>query len=554
MDSIRARLEAFRTWFQELESTRRLWFLAIVGLGLVGLVVAWEMATYTPMVPLYERAQDPATSSEILSHLAAANVPYEIERGTDRILVPDTARDQLRMELSGGGLIDDKGVGLELFEDNRFGSTKFVEHVRYVRGLQGEIERQINSFEAVRGSKVLLSIPEQALFQEDAEDPSAAVYLELKSGQSLSRAEGERMASLVAKAVPRLSADAVAIMDSNMRVIHAANETSPEGKAASTLADIKKEYESYYKTEIERILERVVGPGKVVARVNVEVESTQQYLRERKLHGEDAVAVSTETQESNKTGRTEGGVPGTAANVQGAAVAAGAAGEESSSVTERGNFDVPETLREQSSLPGHVKSVTAAVLIDGTWAAPVAAEGEEAPAEDAEPVYTPRTDEEIANFKQIVASGLGISAEGVTIVNQQFAKVDVPKIETSALSQVGDPRIQSYVRLGFAFVALLLTFGFIVRPVMNNVLVEPEKVEPEKPVAELEENTDPDSPFEPDADDPVIAQTDALAALIERLRHGQTTISRQDISSLVYADPTHSVVTLQAWLDQDTES
>lgn len=554
MDSIRARLEAFRTWFQELESTRRLWFLAIVGLGLVGLVVAWEMATYTPMVPLYERAQDPATSSEIISHLAAANVPYEIERGTDRILVPDTARDQLRMELSGGGLIDDKGVGLELFEDNRFGSTKFVEHVRYVRGLQGEIERQINSFEAVRGSKVLLSIPEQALFQEDAEDPSAAVYLELKSGQSLSRAEGERMASLVAKAVPRLSADAVAIMDSNMRVIHAANETSPEGKAASTLADIKKEYESYYKSEIERILERVVGPGKVVARVNVEVESTQQYLRERKLHGEDAVAVSTETQESNKTGRTEGGVPGTAANVQGAAVAAGTAGEESSSVTERGNFDVPETLREQSSLPGHVKSVTAAVLIDGTWAAPVAAEGEEAPAEDAEPVYTPRTDEEIANFKQIVASGLGISAEGVTIVNQQFAKVDVPKIETSALSQVGDPRIQSYVRLGFAFVALLLTFGFIVRPVMNNVLVEPEKPEPEKPVAEIEESTDPDNPFEPDADDPVIAQTDALAALIERLRHGQTTISRQDISSLVYADPTHSVVTLQAWLDQDTES
>ena len=553
MDSIRARLEAFRTWFQELESTRRLWFLAIVGLGLVGLVVAWEMATYTPMVPLYERAQDPATSSEIISHLAAANVPYEIERGTDRILVPDTARDQLRMELSGGGLIDDKGVGLELFEDNRFGSTKFVEHVRYVRGLQGEIERQINSFEAVRGSKVLLSIPEQALFQEDAEDPSAAVYLELKSGQSLSRAEGERMASLVAKAVPRLSADAVAIMDSNMRVIHAANETSPEGKAASTLADIKKEYESYYKSEIERILERVVGPGKVVARVNVEVESTQQYLRERKLHGEDAVAVSTETQESNKTGRTEGGVPGTAANVQGAAVAAGTAGEESSSVTERGNFDVPETLREQSSLPGHVKSVTAAVLIDGTWAAPVA-EGEEAPAEDAEPVYTPRTDEEIANFKQIVASGLGISAEGVTIVNQQFAKVDVPKIETSALSQVGDPRIQSYVRLGFAFVALLLTFGFIVRPVMNNVLVEPEKPEPEKPVAEIEESTDPDNPFEPDADDPVIAQTDALAALIERLRHGQTTISRQDISSLVYADPTHSVVTLQAWLDQDTES
>ena len=73
-------------------------------------------------------------------------------------------------------------------------------------------------------------------------------------------------------------------------------------------------------------------------------------------------------------------------------------------------------------------------------------------------------------------------------------------------------------------------------------------------MAELEEPTDPDSPFEPDADDPVIAQTDALAALIERLRHGQTTISRQDISSLVYADPTHSVVTLQAWLDQDTES
>ena len=236
MNALTQRFLAFRAWFLALEQARRMWFLAIAGLGVAGLVVAFEVATFVPMVPLFESHIDPATTRDVITHLEQQQVSYTIERGTDRVFVPDAKRDQLRMELMGGGMVSGKNIGLELFEENRFGSTKFVEHIRYVRGLQGEIERQINGFDSVRSSKVLLSLPEESLFESDVVEPSASVYLELKTGTLLSHSEGARIATLVANAVPRLGSEGVAIMDEEMRVIHATNSADGETKAASSLS------------------------------------------------------------------------------------------------------------------------------------------------------------------------------------------------------------------------------------------------------------------------------------------------------------------------------
>ena len=60
-----------------------------------------------------------------------------------------------------------RSEGLEILDQDSFGGTQFREHVRYLRGLQGEIEQMLNSYRGVAGSKVLLTLQHTALFEED---------------------------------------------------------------------------------------------------------------------------------------------------------------------------------------------------------------------------------------------------------------------------------------------------------------------------------------------------------------------------------------------------
>jgi len=554
VERLRNWLASFKTWFDGLDSTRRTWFIVTAALGTAIVVGAVNMATYVHMVPLFETTLDPSTTAEVLVHIEQKQIKYKIERGTDRLLVPDGERDQLRLELTGGGMVDSKGVGMELFEENRFGSTKFVEHVRYVRGLQGEIERQVNGFDAVSGSKVLLSLPEDSLFEEDVVDPSASVYLELRSGRSLSVDEGNRIAQLVANAVPRLHEDRVAILDSDMRVIHAASDTEGEDSIANHLAELKRNHERYYKREIESVLERVVGPGKIVARVNVELDNSQRSKQERKLHGEQAVVIANDVHESSSTGGTAAeGVPGTTANLpelQAAATPAkGGSVSEMSETRETGNYDVPETRVQEATLPGGIVSITAAVLVDGVWteATEEAGVAGETPVKEGERAYTPRTEAELASFTTLVAMSLGISEKAVTVINQPFAQVEVPA-QASILAMSPGDSWAPMLRYGFAFMALLFTFGFIVRPIMKNVTTTEAEAEAAAAAAAAIEAG---APVMPDGSIGELPGGETLADLIRRVSGGETLVTRDEVALLVSTDLTHSVVTLQAWISQD---
>ena len=205
MDRLNELIARFRVFYASLPPQRRFSLMTslLASLALTAGVVAW--ATHDPMVALFDQPLDPKTTAEVIEQLKSEQVKYRLERGTDRILVPNSKRDLVGISLRGSNLFAERGTGLEILEENKFGSTRFVEHVRWIRGLQGELERQINGFDQVLASKVLLSIPEDSLFAEDQEDPSASVYIELKSGMSLSREEGARMSSLVAAAVPGLT-------------------------------------------------------------------------------------------------------------------------------------------------------------------------------------------------------------------------------------------------------------------------------------------------------------------------------------------------------------
>jgi len=537
----------FREYYSGLHPRQRSMLVVILALVMTLTVALWGAAVYDPMVVLFEKPLDPKSTTEVLTYLETNNTPHRIESGTGRIYVPRSVRERASVELRGSSALAPANSGMDIINNAPVGSTQFMERRRWTMALQSEIEVQINGFDQIVGSKVLLSIPEQALFTEDQVDPSASVYVELKPGTSLSSAEGKRIAALVAGAVPRLDLDAVEILDSSLRVIHASSGGSTEYGISDELADLRRQYDRYFQRKIESMLERIVGPGKVVAQVSVELDHSERNVQQRELDGDKAVIISSRTREATSEGGSTSGVPGTTANIpEIAGTAAGGTTKASNEADEVANVDVPETRTQTNSMPGKVLGVTASVVVDGSWKKGPVAEGEDAGS--GELVYTARTVEELAEFKQIVAAAVGTDAKNVTVVNRPFAELELTPAASGAAVVPG--ATAGWVPWAVIGLTILLTFLFVVRPAVLKVttpLVE-ERV---KPLPSLSEPETPESEQLGGKSSDVRPREQALSDWLESLALGDTYVSREDVARLVQHDMEQSVYTLRSWLQQD---
>ena len=96
--------------------------------------------------------------------------------------MPGSRLYETRLSLASDGIPKGSGMGFEIFDQQKLGSTEFVQKINYQRALQGELARTMNSMSEVLESRVHLVLPEDSLFKEDQKPPSAAVVLKLRPG------------------------------------------------------------------------------------------------------------------------------------------------------------------------------------------------------------------------------------------------------------------------------------------------------------------------------------------------------------------------------------
>ncbi len=539
-------LQRLRAWFDALDPQRRVRFIVASALSLAITAALWGWAAHDPMTLLFQQPLDPKTTTTVLEQLKVDETPYRLEAGTDRIFVPRSVRNSLALQLRGTVLETASGTYPCTLGEGKFGVTQFVEHVEWVRCMEGQIETQINSFAQVMGADVILSIPQRSLFVEDQEDPSASVHVELKSGSALTLEEGKRMAALVSAAVPRLRPERVEILDDQLRVLHASNEDDEQTAVANSLAERRRSEERSARKKIKSILEPLVGHGNVFAEVHVDMDVTARSIHNVELDPDKAIALATKNREESKTGFSEGGVPGTTANIveqKAANPATSGRGTKSTSSDEQVRMEVPRKTTHEDVAPGRILGLTAAVVVDGIWEPAPVVDGAEAPAE---PVYTAREPDELVLYAGLVARALGTKAENVTVVNRPFAK---PKITAAAPAVAFLPKGQEWTQVlpwGLAVLALLLTFFLVVRPVVKEIAEAPRLEEAENDAAALLEAGEVSA-----ADEAEAAQEAALAGLLSIVTSGERAVTRGEVGRLVSTDIQHTVVTLQAWIHEE---
>ncbi|MER2513807.1 MAG: flagellar basal-body MS-ring/collar protein FliF, partial [Nitrosomonas ureae] len=172
---------------------------------------------------LYNNLSD-HDGAAIISALQQMNVPYQFSAGGGTILIPEKQVHEVRLKLAGQGLPKGGLVGFELMENQKFGSSQFLEQVNYQRALEGELARSVQSLSAVQSARVHLAIAKPSVFSREKQQPSVSVLLNLYPGRVLSVEQVSAIVHLMASSVPSLPVKNVTVIDQNGNLLSSQND------------------------------------------------------------------------------------------------------------------------------------------------------------------------------------------------------------------------------------------------------------------------------------------------------------------------------------------
>ena len=290
--------------------------LIIGGAALVAIAMAFTLWSRGPEYKvLYTNVSD-RDGGAIIASLAQMNVPYKFAEGGGAILVPADRVPEVRLKLASQGLPKAGGVGFELMDNQKFGTSQFAEQVNFQRALEGELARSIESIGTIESARVHLAMPKPSLFVREQKKPSASVVLTLHRGRSIDEGAVSAIVHMVSSSVPELDPKSVTVVDQRGNLLSAANA----GTRGLDVTQLKytQEIEQGYIRRIEAILQPIVGAGNVHAQVAADidfsvVENTDEKYRPNQEPGSAAIR-SQQSSESGQSGGPASGVPGALTN------------------------------------------------------------------------------------------------------------------------------------------------------------------------------------------------------------------------------------------------
>lgn len=357
--------------------------IGMVGVALVvAVLVGGWLWTKDPPYALLFTIQDEKDGGQIVAALSQQNIPYRFSDGGRGILVPQAVVHDTRLKLASQGLPKGGLVGFELMETQKLGVSQFAEQINYQRALEGELARSIQSLAAVRGARVHLAIPKQTAFLRDDQKTSASVLVSLHPGRTLEPVQVAGIINLVASSVPQLSANNVSVIDQEGKLISQQRDPSRDAGLDATQLKFLREVEADYGKRIEAILTPLVGPNNVRAQVAADLDfsQTDQVAESYKPNPANETAIrSQQTAEAGSGSPPTAGIPGALTNQPPApatapltqpapagAAGAGAAANAAQNYTRNAtiNYEVDKTIRHTKGVPGTVRRLSVAVVVN----------------------------------------------------------------------------------------------------------------------------------------------------------------------------------------------
>ncbi len=418
--------------------------LIIGAAALVTVVAAFALWSRGPDYKvLYTNVSD-RDGGAIIASLQQMNVPYKFAEGGGAILIAGDKVAETRLKLAAQGLPKAGGVGFELMDNQKFGTSQFAEQVNYQRGLEGELARSIESIGTIEAARVHLALPKPSLFVRDQKKPSASVVLTLMRGRSIDEGQVSAIVHMVSASVPDLDAKNVTVVDQRGNLLSSARGTS-QGLDVSQLK-YAQEIEQGYVRRIEAILQPLVGASNVRAQVAADIDfSVVEHTDEKYKPNQDPAQAAIRSQQSSESaqhnGVPPGGVPGALSNqppvnptapittprpanapntpnaspAPAPAPATAPAGPSNTRKDVTTNYELDRTIRHVQQAAGGVKRLSVAVVVNHRDTVDAAGKaGTQA--------LTPA---ELAQIRNLAKEAMGFSTErgdSLNVVNSAFAR------------------------------------------------------------------------------------------------------------------------------------
>ena len=407
-------------------------------------------------------------AGEITQRLDAAAIPYEVRGDGSSIFVAHSKVAQARLMLSADGLPSRGSVGYEIFDQpDALGETQFQQNINRLRALEGELARTISSLDGIRSARVHLVLPERQLFQQQTEQPSASIVLQLRR-DALTPGQVRAIRNLVASATPGLTANRVTILDETGRLLAA--PSTEEGIDADGTDSRESATEDRIRNTVMNIVEGVVGQGNARVQVTAEMDFNRVSETSDRFDPEGRVVRSTTTSES--TSHNAQRAQGTSAGVNvpdatAAPTSTSGSNNEDTQSQETVNYEISHTTRTEVSEGGNIKRLSVAVAVDG-----VMVPGRGA---NAQPTYRPRTPEEMQRLTQLVRSAVGFNQQRgdvVEVVNTQFARPAAAAAPAAGgmFDFLGGLDVMRIIEVLAALIASLAFVFFVLRPLVAGLI------------------------------------------------------------------------------------
>lgn len=452
---------------------------AAVAIGMV--VVLWS--TEPNYAPLYNNlaARD---ANEIITVLEAHGIDYKLDNNDGAILVAQDQIHQARLKLAAQGLPQGTTNGLEILqEDQSMGTSQFIETARYHHALEQDLSRSVESIRVVESARVHLALPKQSIFIRNRTEPSASVVVKLYSGKKLGDEQVAAIVHMVSSSVPLLQPAHVSVVDQFGRLL---SQQEDDGLAETDKHfAFTRKLEDNYADRIVRLLQPIVGEGRVNAEVSALMDFSHSESTREAYDPERSVIRSEQIrEEENRNLALAQGIPGALSNqppgtgTTDPAALGGAEGDNNAVPANQSrhatrNYEVDRVISHTRNPVGSLQRISVAVVIDDKTS--LDAEGNLQ--------REPYTAEELGRFESLVKETIGFDVnrgDTLSIINTSFLNLGEAPGEAAPFyaDLLNQPWFWDLIKQVLGAIGLLIVYLMFGRPLLRSL--QPKEVVTEK--------------------------------------------------------------------------
>ncbi|HYY12604.1 MAG TPA: flagellar basal-body MS-ring/collar protein FliF [Kineosporiaceae bacterium] len=358
--------ERGRTLFAGFTAGQRAMLVVAVAGLLVAAFALTRFAAQPSWTPLFSNLSG-ADANAVVEQLKAQGVQYELTNGGSTVLVPQSQVYDLRVSLAGKNLPAGDSGGWSLLDQQGMTSTDFQQNIAYQRALEGELGKTLQAMTGVQTAIVHLAIPKKDVFSSQTDVPTASVLLALQPGTTLAQGQVRSVMHMVAGSVPGLKPSDVTVTDSAGTMLSTREDgTAGAAGAASETDEQTARFEDRMGTSLQQMLDKVLGPGHAVVRVNAQLDFDSTETTSQTYVSASGVPPLSEATSSETYTGAGGGAGGVLGGTFPTLTSNGASGNGGTYAKSDRTVDNPvgTVVTKAQAAPGSVKRLTVAVVLD----------------------------------------------------------------------------------------------------------------------------------------------------------------------------------------------